>query len=453
MRIKLMGLTLAVCAISACEAVGPNFQRPQISLSESFAKSPASALRQAADDEWWTALNDPVLNKLMSRALAQGLTVQAARAQILEARAVLRGSGPSADLTGDLTLNVDHDSRFGSNSSTDNSASAAFSPSFLVDLFGERRRITEQAQALVNAAVFDEAAARLALQLEVATTYFDLRFFQRSEVLRRRSIAQRAELVNILKQRADSQTVTKFELSRSQAELDLERALLPATRTGINANAFALATLLSEPADRILKEVARKRAKQPVPKRGFAAGLPAGLLQNRPDIRAAEAQLAAATAEVGIFEAQLYPSLTIGGTLSANTSTGINVGAGLNLPILDRAVRKSSRDASKARALQADINWRQTVLASIEEVQTNLVSIGNIDSQLQSLERANRTYVDAVRLTREAFELGAVTFNEIIESENTLTLAEISLADAKRDYASTWAQLNVAIGQGWHVTP
>ena len=81
------------------------------------------------------------------------------------------------------------------------------------------------------------------------------------------------------------------------------------------------------------------------------------------------------------------------------------------------------------------------------------MSIGNIDSQLQSLERANRTYVDAVRLTREAFELGAVTFNEIIESENTLTLAEISLADAKRDYASTWAQLNVAIGQGWHVTP
>lgn len=447
MTLKPMVFVLVTGVLSSCGTVGPNFLRPEVQLTDRFALAPEAPLRQAADDTWWRGLHDPVLNGLVERALAQNLDLQTARARILEAQALVRTTAPISRADGTATARAD--STWVDGARTDTSSASA-TAGYTFDLWGERRRRQEQAEANLQAAIYDAAAARLAIQTAVVSTYVDARYFQRAAVLRRQSIGNRSRIVGVLRERNRIGDETALALRRAEAELALQRAELPDLEAGLQTSAFALATLLSAPGDQVLGLLTAKPEGQPMPRGGLNADIPAALLHNRPDIRASEARLAAAVAEVGVLEAQLYPSLRIGGSVTLSATDSVTLGPALSLPIFDHALRKARRDAARARVTAAETTWRKTVLDAVEEVQSGLARAYSWDRQVSALGSALDKYRDAASLSREAFGLSAITLLEILDAEDNLTSVSLRLANAKRNYAISWAGLNSAIGQGWN---
>jgi multidrug efflux system outer membrane protein len=177
--------------------------------------------------------------------------------------------------------------------------------------------------------------------------------------------------------------------------------------------------------------------------------VPAALLKNRPDVRAAEAALASAVAQIGISEAQLYPSLRLNGALTVTQGGSLSVGPTFSLPVFDRKARLAGRDVAVARAAEAELFWRNTVLTGVEEVQLGLSSLETSDKQVTTLTSAVSKFRDVATLSTEAFRLQAITYIEVLDVEESLNQSELQLINARRTYASSWAQLNVAIGQGW----
>lgn len=448
MLFRTMLTTATLGAVGACGVVGPDFVKPQINLAERYAFAQTGALRSAAMDEWWRAYKDPALNELIRRALLQNLSMQAAQARIQEAEAQLMAAGPNSAVSGDISVASQVSIVEGGGSPT-SASRATFTPSFALDLFGGQKRAQQQASATLMATIFDKAVARLAIQLSVVSTYLDLRYFEQALAIQRRSVANKQEVVDNLRLRIDAGDATQVELRRAEAELDLARAQIPDQVAGIRVAKLSLATLLAEQGGQIEKDVSRSKG-QPAPAAGVRPGVPAELLRNRPDIRAAEARLEAAVAEIGVREADLYPSLRIGGTVTAASVSSVVLSPILSLPILDQPTRLARREAARARAKQAEIAWRQTVVDSLEEVQTALVRLEQADARTQALRKAETTYRSARRLSDEAFRLNSITLLDVLDTEDNLTSTQLQLAAAARSYARAWAELNVGIGQGWY---
>ncbi|WP_299684355.1 efflux transporter outer membrane subunit [uncultured Tateyamaria sp.] len=430
--------------LASCSVVGPQYQRPAIPLDAQFAASTKGALSFAAEDPWWERLHDPVLTSFVEKTLARNIQIDAALARIAEARAIIGTVNPRSQLSGNLSgsatvRSVERDSN--------SSAQSQVSATYLFDLFGQRRRQQEQAEALLEAAVQEEAALRLALQAEATQIYLNARFLQASMRIRKAAVRNRSRLVSILRERGLVGDSTQVQLRRAQAELRLEQARLPALEGDFKATAFALATLSVEPAESVLEILARGGG-QPVPTAHLNPDVPAALLRNRPDVRASEARLVAATAEIGVLEAQLYPSLSLGGTIGVSTNNTISFGPSLVAPLFDLPARRARIAAGRARAEEAEANYRQTVLEAVEEVQVSLAQTQSLQEQSAALQRAQSTYRDAVSLSQEAFSLNAITLIEVLGAEEDLRDTSLTLAGARRDYAATWAQLNIAIGQG-----
>lgn len=444
---KPMVSGLALLAMTACTVVGPDFVSPRANMPSRFAFAPDAALRQSASAEWWGVFKDPQLNALMTRGLAQNLSIKAAQARIRESEALLRAAGVNSALVGDTTLTAQSTTSRGTTTTT---TSGVFAPSFLVDLFGGQARARQQAGAELAASVYDKATARLGIQLAITTAYLDLRLAEQALAVQKRAVANRTEVLQNLRLRRDVNDVSEVEVRRAEAELAITRAEIPNQVAACRIAILALATLLAESANTVQGMVGKPRG-IPMPRTGVRPGVPAELLRNRPDIRAAESRLAAATAAVGVAEAQLYPSLRIGGTLTSSSVSSVIVAPALTFPFLNLPTIAARRDAAIARVDQAEITWRQTVTGALEEVQTALVRLEQADDRLVALRRAETTYRDASRLTEEAFGLDAVTVLDLLDTQTSLTSTQLQLAAAQRAYGVAWAQLAVGIGQGWFV--
>jgi multidrug efflux system outer membrane protein len=445
---KPMASVLALVAMSACTVVGPDYVAPKADLASRYAFAPDAPLRQAASNEWWRAFKDKPLNALMERGLDQNLSIKAAQARIGEAEALLRAAGVNAGVSGDLTASATSTSTGGSGLST--TSQAVFAPSFLVDLFGGQARARQQAGAELAAAVYDKSTARLGIQLAIASAYLDLRLAEQALGIQQRAVENRAAVVRSLKQREEIADISQVEVRRAEAELATTRAELPNQIAAQRIALLVLATLLDEDVGTI-KSITRKGGGIPGPRTGVRPGVPAELLRNRPDIRAAESRYAVAVAAAGVAEANLYPSLRLGGSITSVSTGSVAFGPTFSLPLLNRPSLAARRDAAVARVDQAQLTWQQTVNGAVEEVQTALVRLEQADSRLVALRRAETTYRDANRLSKEAYDLDAITLLDLLDIQSNLTSTQLQMAAAHRAYGLAWAQLSVGIGQGWFV--
>lgn len=433
--------------VGACGVVGPAFVQPQMDLASRFAFSPSAGLRASAQKDWWTALNDPVLDALVARAMAQNVSLEVARLRIEESRALLGTTGLNAQLGGSLTGRAVASKTAETEWVTDRSAT--LQPSFVIDLFGEAKRNREVLLADVDAAAFEAAAARIAVQLEVVTTYMELRYNEAAIGERRRSIALKSKVLEAVRESTRLGELTRVDLRRAEADVATLRAQIPELETGRELAALRLATLLAEPASDVGRMVLGTGNGQPMPPGNIDPGVPAELLRNRPDIRAAEAMLMGALAETGVREAQLYPSLQIAGTLSASTVNAIQLGPVLSFPLLDRGLRKARVEAARVAARRAEARWRQTVLDAVEEVQFALVRMEKAEERERALTRAVALYDDAADLTSDALQLGTVTVDDVLTTQDSASSVRLQRTAARLAYATGWAQLNAALGIGW----
>lgn len=435
--------------IASCAAVGPDYVRPQMPLSTQYVRGDSAALSDAAVERWWLGLGDPLLNELAERGLAQNLDIRTARARIDQAEAALGRTGGRAQFDGGLTAEVGREGD--GNGTSDGRTSISADARYVFDLFGGVRRGREAARANLAAAGFDAGTVRLAYLADLADAYVDARYFQNAAWITRKAIQSRRETLAIVVRQLDGGGATALDEAQARALLRSAEAALPMLQANFEASVFRIATLLAEPAGPILARMTQG-AGQPAPSRGTATGTPADLLRNRPDIRAAERDLAAATAAIGVAEADLYPSLRLSGVVSEGDDEDWSFGPSLRLPVFNQGFLTARRNEAVARATEAELIWRQEVLTAVEEVQTADSALRYWRSQVGA-QRAASDAADEVRtLTRKTYEAGGTVLTDVLDAERRALDNRLVLMAGVRDLSKSWIQLQVATGRGWSDT-
>lgn len=435
----LLGLLMAGCA------VGTDYQRPEVSMQTRFVGGDAEAIGAVAAEQWWLTYKDATLTQFVTRGLAQNLDVMAANEAIRKAQAELRGTGVNSAISGSLSAASTTSGGDGSSSTTN---SGTLGAALVVDLFGGIKRQRESASASLAAAKAEAETVRLAWLAELLSAYSNARFYQEVMALTRTTINTRDETVAITRSQFEAGAATEYEVAEAQALLSTARASLPQYAALYDANIYAIATLLNEPAGPIVAQM-QKGAPQLRTPSNVRAGVPADLLRNRPDVRSAEADLAAAMANVGVAEAALYPSLSLTGTVGrSDTANSWGFGPQFALPVFNQGALRANRDAKISTAKQAEITWRASVNKAVEDVQVAQSNLSRYRQRASLLRTAAEDYGRALTLAQQNYRNGAITLLNLLETDRNTASARISAASAVNDAAQAWATLKIATGAG-----
>lgn len=454
----------ALSGLSAC-SVGPKYDPPKIELGDKFSGGKTKLASDAILTQWWMAFGDNRLDRLVAEGAAQNLDtlqalerINAARMNVVAAGA---GSLPSLTLSGDSTV-----TRLKSSDSADSfrqhSSQTSVDGSVLIDLFGRYKRSRESALAGLDEAYALADEARLTLMAQVVSAYVDLRYYQRRLAISREDLSSRQDMLVMTKKLSDEGQGTKLDEAQAQGGVNSTATQIPGIEVEIRRASHRIATLLGRPASEFVIEL-EKSERQPVASRPADTGIPADMVRNRPDIRAAERRLAAAVAEIGVAEAQLYPSITLGGTISPNYTAlagGLDTrtltwsfGPALNLPILDGGRLKANVEIAKSTAAEAYLAWKSTVLKAMEEVENALAAVNRDGRTIASARAAVRSYQDAVALAVRRYGQGENSLFEVLDVQRSLSSAQADLAQAIRTAALNYVELNRAIGSGYRAEP
>lgn len=449
--------------LAGCAVVGPDYTPPSPELPDAYdAPVPALFEGETAGGPWWARFEDPVLDTLIARGLRANLDINVAMSRVREARAAARGvvagTGPGFDATGEAGIDARHESGGDrdDDSETGGSARAGLTGSWEVDLFGGLARSREAAWARVaRQQALSHEARRLSV-LEIATTYVALRAAERRLALTENSLELQRQTLSLVSSRVDSGLAPALDRVRAQSEVASLRANLGPLRTEVDRRRNALAVLLAEPPGAVDDLLAEHRGEIPSSETGRAVGVPADLVRRRPDIRAAELQLAVASAEIGIAAAELYPSLTLPGTISVGfsgigegsvvTSVLASLSALVELPLYDGGRRRADVTAAEERLVQASLTYRQTLLQALREVESALAGYQGAVEQRQALVEAVENNRIAYEQSRELYRQGFVNFIDVLDSQRTWNDSLQDLANADRDVSLEVVNLYTALG-------
>ena len=434
-----------IAALAGCTVLGPDYQAPDIDVSDGFVGGASTELLSAANSEWWKGLNDPILNELVAMGLVQNLDIKSALERIVAARINADRFGIQNQIGGSVTVGAEAEEFQGVRNDGASIDGSAF---FVFDLFGEFERSREQSLASLEAAEFDKGTVSLAYQADLVSSYIQLRFFQTAQIITRQTVNSLTEAVEIARERLTEGEATQMDTARALTIAASGRAQLPIFEAQERVNAFRIATLLSLPTSLVLDKI-KSPGRIPTPNFSANTGLPADLLRNRPDVRAAERRLAAATAAIGVSEAQLYPSLRLSGDVSAGAVESWGFGPTLVLPLLDRSNRKVTRDIALSDARLAEIAYQQTFLTAVEEVQTQMALTEARRRQVSAFVSASSSSETALNLSRRSFEAGVVTLENVLDNDQTRLSTRLDLAMAQSEMAQAWSRLQTSVGKGW----
>lgn len=448
---------LMLLVLSGC-VVGPDMQAPQTPLPAKFSEGGKNSNGDVTSAAWWVAFSDPRLNHLVSKGLAQNLSVLQALEAIEQSRqgVITAGAGSLPSLTGSASETVSKTNGVSATAQRSNT-SGSLSASWLLDLFGQYRRAKESAQASLDASFASADVARLTVISNIATYYINARYYQQLLAIARDNLKSRRETLNLTKAQLEAGAASRLNVVQAEGLVNSTLSDIPGLESSFQAQVHHLSTLIGQPAATLIDEL-EKGAPQPVARDRVKAGIPADLVRNRPDIRRAERQLAASVASIGVAEAKLYPSITLSGSispsyLSSTPLTGTNVtwsfGPTLNLPIFEGGALRANVASAKAAARSSYFAWKQTVLTGIEETENAMVAYNRDRSTVAALRASVKNYQEALDLSTTNYKNGASSLLDVLDAQRSVATARQSLAAAIRQTALDYVSLNVAIGGGY----
>lgn len=440
---------LLLAGLAAC-TVGPDYAAPGIGMPSRFAEGDGATSGDVSLVRWWEGFDDRKLNTLADRGLRQNLDIATAVERINQAQAALRGTGAAALVTGSVGADTTRAKAQSGTISTESSGAAA--ANLVIDLFGGERRSRQQAEAQLQATELDVGTARLAFLSSLVGDYIDARYYQEATAITRSLIDARQQTYELVERQRAAGLSTDLDVLQARALLEQTRATLPAFEQGFHSSVYAIATLLAEPAQPLL-DAMQPGAAQPRPPRSSAAGVPADLLRNRPDVRSAERDYAATVAAIGVAEAELYPALDLSGAVTVANPSSWSFGPSLVLPVLNQPLLRSNRDQAISVAKQAELAWRSTVYSAVEDVQSQQGATQRSRREVAAQQAATSTYRQARDLSRETYEAGTTTFLDLLDAERSAGVTALALALSIRGLANDWTALQVATGRGWAVQP
>jgi len=465
-RIASMMAAVSALALSAC-AAGPNYTapaHPQTASGAFLSTSPAVSVAPVQGD-WWRLYNDPVLDRLVTQALAANTDIRVAVARIERARATLRGATSDRLPQGTASAGANYGrlsqgQRPIGTAQEDWQVDAGLNVSYEVDLFGRVRRNVEAARGDVAAAEADEEAVRVIVAADTARAYADAVSSAERLAVAEHIVALLDQSIDLTERRRGVGLATRLDVARIAALRNQRQADVPALAAQRDAALFRLATLIGKtPAELPAEARARQttlRLDQPIP-----VGDGAALLARRPDVRAAERRLAASTARIGVATADLYPRISLG---TSGGSTGNDFGnifgagplrwlvGGLINWTVNPAPARARIAGAEADSRAALATFDGTVLTALQETETALSAYGRALERRTALQAAHDEAEAVVRIARARQTEGDINSLDLLDAERTFADAQAALATADAAIAEAQVNLFRALGGGWQRT-
>lgn len=461
--------------LSGC-AVGPDYVRPTIPVSGAWHGTPAGKGEASVENlsAWWTILGDPELSSLIDRAVAGSLDLKKARAKVREARAqravAMGGLFPALDTTASgKWTSSSGGSRSGDTvvtGATDGSSSGetgslyngSLDASWEVDIFGGVRRSVEAAQGDLEASVESLRDVLVSLVAEVATNYVDVRTYQARLDAARENLKTQEETYRLTGWQYEAGLQDELAVQQARYNLETTQSQMPSLFTGLENAMNRIAVLLGEQPGTIHEELKSPRPLPAAPPE-VAVGIPADLLRRRPDVRQAERELAAQTARVGVATADLYPKLTLSGSigLEATSLSGLSSsilrtftgGASISWPIFRGGTLRQKIEVQSAQQEQALVAYEAKILGAFEEVENALVAYAQEQRKRTALRNGEEAARIAAKLAEQKFEAGLSAFVDVLDAQRSLLSFQDQLAQSDGAVVTNLVKLYKALGGGW----
>ena len=443
--------------LSACKTVGPEPVAPVLATPSGFVNSDSEAQGNETPETrpWWQDIKDETLTELISTALEQNFDIGIAVSNLVQARAGVKAFrsdlSPQFDgfvdsqLQGILAETGDGDG--------EGSLSAGGSFNYDPDISGRNRRSLQAAQARFEASAFNLSDIRRLTAAAIANQYIELRRAGARLVLLDSSLDIQSRTVEIVQARFDAGLTPALDVDRAAADLartQAQRGLLNSSR---ETAGFALSVLIGEfpgslnlgiPEDDIIPDFNRERQ----------TGVPADLLRRRPDVRTAEKTLIAEIADIGVQEADLYPSLTLPGSIQIGDTTAgstiaaltANIGAMIDIPLFDAGRRQAEVQIERAQAEAALFAYRRSLLGAVSDVESALVQIAALNERRVELNKAVDSSQSAYEQLDALYSEGLASFIDVLDAQRTLISSREALVENDANLALTKVSLYTALG-------
>jgi NodT family efflux transporter outer membrane factor (OMF) lipoprotein len=463
--IKYGAIFGAVLIFAGCVTVGPDYVKPDIKAPEAWnaptsqgAASPAAAQDTLAS--WWVNLKDPVLVDLIDGAIKNNKDLKKAEARIREARAA-RGVAESQyypAVNGSGAYSLSRTEKNGETGTTREIFTAGLDAGWEIDLFGGVRRSNEAARATYEASQEDYGMVYVTLAAEVALNYVDVRTFQDRLAIGEDDLKLLTETYELTVYRQKAGLVTQLDVDRAKTNMEAIRAAIPTLRTRLAAAMNRLSALMGGYPGSADPKMSAPAGLPTIPVE-IALGVPAETLRRRPDVRSAERQLAAQTARIGVATADLYPKLTLNGSIGTDASSfaGLftannrlfDIGPRFTWNIFNGGAVRSNIEIQNARQEQTYLQYENTIILALEEAENAMTAFVNEQKRLQSLNDALASATDSTNLALSQYQSGLIDFQAVVDAQRTYLSVKDNQATSKGAVVGDLVRLYKALGGGW----
>jgi len=462
-RLWALVLVFWLAGLAGC-AVGPDYKRPAdpVLSPPAYRGETSTATNSLGDLPWWQVFHDETLQNLIRIALTNNYDVRIAVTRVEQARQV------AAEARSQFYPQLDYDVAAGGGRNTVDGNTPSYTGktgqevaaygtvSWEIDLWGKLRRLSESARAQYFVSVEARRDVTISLVAQVAQNYLQLLALDRELDIARQSTNSYAESLKIFNERLKGGVASKLDTSSAEALMDAAAATIPDLERQVTLQENQLSILLGQNPGSIVRDrTALDKQIPPV----VPAGLPASLLERRPDIRETEEQLRSANAQVGVAKANFFPQLDLTGLLgavspelNAFTSGGElawGVAAGLTGPLFHGGQIRAQYAQARAARDQYALQYESTVINALMEVSNDLVSREQLARAREQEARAVTAYQEAVKIAMERYRMGEADYYEVLEEQQLLFPAENTLVQYQVNQLVAVVQLYQSLGGGW----
>jgi NodT family efflux transporter outer membrane factor (OMF) lipoprotein len=465
-----IALAMAIAMATGGCAVGPNYHAPASSAPRSFVAAGPMTPDSVELTRWWQSLHDRELDALIARAIRANPDIEIALTRLQEARTGLialvgselpeagasaaGGHGTGSDLSraGAARALESADNR---GSLSQISQVAGFAASWEIDLFGGNRRAIEAGRYDVQAAAAERSAVLLGVLGDVARSYLVLRGLQLRLAILRENIASATQSRDLEQIRFERGITNELDLQLAIRELSSLQSQLPPIQGAVQDSQYRIAVLLGQYPEDLAAELA-PAGELPTLPGAVGPGLPVELLARRPDVRAAERTLAAATARIGVATANLFPRIALtGGIGTQSASLGAHgghiweFGPALYWPLLDFGALDALVSVADLQAHERLVNYRKTVIDAVMDADTAIADYSAQQQRLASLAPAMLASQRALALAQQRYDRGLTDFLNVVDAERAQYDLEDQYVQAQQSTAEAFIYLCQALGGGW----
>jgi outer membrane protein, multidrug efflux system len=459
---KRATILILLVLLSGC-AVGPNYKRPTVNVPTDYRGAVPAETNAAAslgNEKWWDVYQDPVLTQLIHTAIQQNYDVRIAAARVLEAQAqvgITRANQfPSASVGAGVSSQQSAKVSNLFPAYQVNSGQLNLSVIWNLDFWGKYRRQTEEARAQLLATQWGQQAVISSLVANVATAYFQLRALDSELEISQRTLGSRQQSLQLTRVLETHGGASDLDVSQSEQLVYTASETIPDLERQIEQQENQLSILLGEnpgpiPRGRILTE-------QPVPE-NVPPGLPSELLERRPDVREAEANMMAANAQIGVAKAAFFPSISLTGSggLASNVlshflqqpSQTWNAGLNITQPIFEGGALRSGLRLSRAQYQEEVLTYEQTIQDALEQVSNALVADQKDREFREQQELLTRAAQRTDELSEVLYRNGGVSYLQVLTAETNYFGAELNLVQAQLNERLALVELYQSLGGGW----